>query len=101
MKLSKPSSFMDLDGIFIYDFDGELSGKKLCDSIQHVSDNTRENGADFVILVVYLGEKGISKFWSVLHVAANTRGIDAIIDGHSREVTQCLPVKNPIEESNF
>ena len=91
---STPSSFMDARGDYIYDFDGDKTGEKLCATIQKTVDNARDAGADFVILVGHLGENPPFKEWSSLNVAAHTRGIDAIIDGHSHEVTPCLMAKN-------
>ena len=93
--VSIPSSFMNSTGDYIYDFDGGTTGEKLCASIQKAVDDAREHGADFVILVAHLGEDTTVKAWSAPYVAANTRGIDAIIDGHSHEVTPSLKVKNP------
>ena len=47
---SKPSNF-------IYDFDGDPSGKKLCASIQRATDSARENGADKEIPITQAGTK--------------------------------------------
>ena len=91
---STPSSFMDALGDYIYDFDGDKTGEKLSATIQKAVDSARDAGADFVILVGHLGENPPFKEWSALNVAARTRGIDAIIDGHSHEVTPCLMAKN-------
>jgi len=93
---SKPSSFKDADGNFIYSFDGEENGRKLCRAVQNTVDKVRAEGTDYVILVAHLGEyDDIREYWSAPHVAANTRGIDVIIDGHSHEVTPELKIKNP------
>lgn len=91
---STPSSFMDAQGNYIYDFDGDLTGEKLCASVQRAVESARAEGADFVILVAHLGEDAPVKAWSAPHVVENTRGIDAVIDGHSHEVTPSLKVKN-------
>ena len=91
---STPASFMDALGDYIYGFDGGKTGDELCASIQKTVDSARDAGADFVILVGHLGENPPFKEWSSLNVAAHTRGIDAIIDGHSHEVTPSLMAKN-------
>ncbi|MBQ4468747.1 MAG: bifunctional metallophosphatase/5'-nucleotidase [Synergistaceae bacterium] len=92
---STPSSFMDSSGNYIYDFCGDLTGEKLCEAVQKAVNKARDEGADFVIAVAHLGEyKDVQEEWSALRVIAGTRGIDALIDGHSHEVTECLKVKN-------
>ena len=92
---AKPSFFKDADGNYIYSFDGEENGKKLYSTIQKNVDEVRAKGADYVILAAHLGEyKDVTPVWSAPAVAANTRGIDAIIDGHSHEVTPELKIKN-------
>ena len=92
---STPSAFMDARGDYIYDFDGDFTGEKLCASVQKAVDDARANGADFVILVGHLGEhEDVVEVWSAIHVAEHTRGIDAVIDGHSHEITPALIVKN-------
>lgn len=92
---STPSFFKDKDGNFIYSFDGEENGKKLCSTIQKNVDEVRAKGVDYVILVAHLGEyKDVTEIWSAPTVVANTRGIDAVIDGHSHEITPELKIKN-------
>lgn len=92
---STPSSFMDSMGNYIYDFCVDNTGEKFCAVIQKAVNQARDSGADFVIAVGHLGEhEGIAEEWSSINVVANTRGIDAFIDGHSHEVTPCLKVKN-------
>ena len=92
---STPMTFMDEEGHYIYDFDGDDNGKKLCASIQKAADDARAAGADFVIAVGHLGEyEDVTTEWSAPFVVANTRGIDAFIDGHSHEITPALKIKN-------
>ena len=93
---STPSFFMDADRNFIYSFDGEEDGKRLYATIQKTVDEVRAKGVDYVILVGHLGEYDniTTDVWSAPTVAANTRGIDAVIDGHSHEVTPELKIKN-------
>ena len=92
---STPSSFMDSLGNYIYDFCGDKTGEKLCAAVQKAVDQARDEGADFVIAVAHLGEyEDTPKEWSSPSVIAGTRGIDALIDGHSHEVTPGLKIKN-------
>ena len=95
---STPSTFMDDKGEYVYDFDGDVEGKKFCATVQKAVDEARKAGADFVIAVGHLGENGINKKlraeWTAPFVVANTKGIDAFIDGHSHEITPALKVKN-------
>ncbi|MBR6900630.1 MAG: bifunctional metallophosphatase/5'-nucleotidase [Synergistaceae bacterium] len=92
---SSPSYFKDKDKKYIYSFSGENNGKKLYETIQNTVDEVRAKGADYVIVLGHLGEyKGVTEHWSAPVIAANTRGIDAFIDGHSHEVTPELKAKN-------
>ena len=90
-----PYYFMDENGKFIYDFDGEKTGQKLIASIQNAVDSARAEGADYVILVGHLGEyEDVTEVWSTPFIAPRTKGIDVFIDGHSHEVTPAMHVKN-------
>ncbi|ORX43925.1 Metallo-dependent phosphatase [Piromyces finnis] len=92
---SKPSSFMNNNGNYIYDFDLDSSGKKLYDSVQKAVDDSRKNGADYVIVLGHLG--GVVDAtgpWTSSMVVQNTKGIDAFIDGHSHEVIPSFTQKN-------
>ncbi|MBQ7155934.1 MAG: bifunctional metallophosphatase/5'-nucleotidase [Synergistaceae bacterium] len=93
--ISTPSTFMDEDGKYIYDFDGESTGEKLIAAIQKAVDSAKSEGADYVVLVGHLGEyKDVVKEWSAPFIAERTRNIDVFIDGHSHEVTPGLLCKN-------
>ena len=89
-------SFVDDQGNFIYDFDSDSKGEKLCASIQRAVDNARKEGADFVILVAHLGgyKKNIPQVWTSPYLVQRLRGIDAVIDGHSHEVLPSLNVRD-------
>ncbi len=92
---STPYYFMDENGKFIYDFDGDHTGQKLIASIQKAVDSARAEGADYVILVGHLGEyEDVVDTWSVPFIAPRTKGIDVFIDGHSHEITPALVFKN-------
>ncbi len=92
---STPSYFMDDSGKYIYDFDGETTGQKLVASVQKAVDDARAEGADYVILVGHLGEyEDVTEVWSVPFIIPRTKGIDAVIDGHSHEITPALHLQD-------
>ena len=89
---STPTFFQNDKGEYIYDFgqkDTDLYG-----IVQENVDKAREEGADRVILLAHLGENNVAEKWSSKAVAANTVGVDAVISGHSHEVTLGLTVNN-------
>ena len=89
---STPVYFQNEKGEYIYSF--SETGEMLYEAIQTTVDQVREIGADYVILLGHLGEEGSTKKWSSPEVAAHTKGIDAIIDGHSHEQIAEQTVKN-------
>ncbi|KAG4096376.1 5''-nucleotidase/2'',3''-cyclic phosphodiesterase [Neocallimastix lanati (nom. inval.)] len=92
---SVPSAFMNKEGDFIFSFDGGNAGEKLRTSVQKAVNDARAEGADYVIAVGHLGEKGdITKEWSSPDIVKHTNGIDAFIDGHTHEVTPSLILQN-------
>ena len=91
---STPKYFQDENGNFIYDFlQTDKTGQAVYDAIQKSADNARAEGADYVILLGHLGYYAADKPWDYASVAANTSGIDAILDGHSHDSDQ-VTVKN-------
>lgn len=90
---STPSYFMDEDGNFIYDFYSE-SGEELYSRVQEVTDECRNKGADYVILLAHLGDDEESAPFRSVDVIENTSGIDACLDGHSHSVISCAYIKN-------
>lgn len=91
---STPSFFQDGEGRYIYGFNEDETGHKLYKALQKSINAARENGADYVFIVGHLGINGSIEYWNSENVAANTRGVDAIIDGHSHERIQGKYVKN-------
>lgn len=87
---SNPMNFLDKKGKQIYDFGGE----RLYELTQKAIDDVKKQGADYVILVAHLGEKCNMEEFSSINLIANTSGADALIDGHSHQVTPNLLVKN-------
>ena len=82
---SNPTFFKDDAGQYIYGFKEDETGKLLYDAVQSGVDAARKEGADFVILLGHLGQNGSIPVWSSEAVTRHTRGIDAVIDGHSHE----------------
>ena len=91
---STPAFFQDGQGNYLYGFNEDETGRKLYKALQKSINAARENGADYVFLVGHLGLNGSIEYRNSESVAANTRGVDAIIDGHSHERIQGKHVKN-------
>lgn len=88
---STPVYFQNDAGEYIYSFGEDGSIYEL---LQTAVDDARDDGADYVILLAHLGETDIREGWSAQEVAAELTGIDAIIDGHSHDVTPGFTVKS-------
>lgn len=91
---STPVFFQNSEGKYKYYFYEDLTGKKLYEQIQKTVNKARQEGADRVFLVAHLGMNGNQRQWTSKAVAANTYGIDGIIDGHSHEQYAGVIVKN-------
>ena len=91
---SSPAHFQE-DGIYRYGFCEDDSGTKLYDAVQSAVDQARTDGADYVVALAHLGQDGVTPRWTSAAVAANTSGIDVIIDGHSHE----LYVQTPLNKN--
>ncbi|MCQ2815313.1 MAG: bifunctional metallophosphatase/5'-nucleotidase [Bacilli bacterium] len=94
---STPKRFME-DGVLVYSFDGETSGDELAKSVQNTVDLVRnKEKVDYVILLTHLGitdETDRTYQFSSQYLASHTRNIDAILDGHSHTVKECLYINN-------
>ncbi len=88
---SNPVFFQNEEGEYIYSFGGDGS---IYERLQNAVDDAREDGADYVILLGHLGETDIREGWSAQEIVAELTGIDAVIDGHSHDVTPGLTVKS-------
>lgn len=91
---STPKYFQDENGKFIYGFSEDDSGAKIYAAIQKAVDAAKAEGAEYVIIVGHLGVNGSIPKWSSITIAENTRGVTAIIDGHSHEQFETLMAKN-------
>lgn len=91
---SSPAHFQE-GGSYRYGFCEDESGAKLYDAVQRAADKARADGADYVVVIAHLGQKGVTARWTSTSVVANTSGIDVMIDGHSHELyAQTPPNKN-------
>ena len=88
---STPVYFQNDAGEYIYSFGEDGSIYEL---LQTAVDDARDDGADYVILLAHLGETDIREGWSAQEVVAELSGIDAVIDGHSHDVTPGITVKS-------
>lgn len=82
---SNPAHFKDADGNLAYGFCQDETGQELYDRVQQTVDDARAAGADYVVALAHLGERGVAAQWRASTVIANTSGIDVVIDGHSHE----------------
>jgi 2',3'-cyclic-nucleotide 2'-phosphodiesterase (5'-nucleotidase family) len=83
-------AFYDTKGAATYD----LRADSFHTLIQQATDEARREGADYVVALLHVGEMTQSMgFNSHLTIAA-TRGIDAVVDGHSHSVVRGEEVKN-------
>lgn len=91
---STPTFFQDEKGKYIYSFCEDRNGKKFYRQIQKNIDAVKKAGAEYVFLVGHLGIDGSPKHWSSIALARNTKGLTAVIDGHSHEKISDLVVKD-------
>lgn len=91
---STPTFFMDDNGNYVYGFAQDDTGEYLYEMVQQAVDQARSEGADYVIALSHLGSQAASSPWTSSDVITNTRGIDAILDGHSHSLMEEEWVKN-------
>ncbi|MBQ7857559.1 MAG: bifunctional metallophosphatase/5'-nucleotidase [Oscillospiraceae bacterium] len=80
---STPTYFQDSQGNYIYSFCEGGGGQALYDAVQSAIDAAAAEGADTIIALGHLGTDPASAPWHSYDVIANTKGLDAFIDGHS------------------
>ena len=72
-------AFHDDDGKVIYD----LKPETFYTLIQQAADDARREGADYVVLISHVGEETQSMGFDSHRMIGATKGIDAVLDGHS------------------
>ncbi len=90
---SVPTYFCDQNGNYVYDFCGG-SGEALYSRVQENVDACLKDGADYVVILAHLGTDESSSPFTSTELIANTRGIDAVLDGNSLSEISCNVVKN-------
>lgn len=91
---STPTYFQDDDGNYIYSFCQGNDGSDFYDSVQRAVDSAQAEGADYVFVLSHLGILDSSRPYTSSDLIGNTRGIDAVLDGHSHTVIEKETVKN-------
>ncbi len=61
-------------------------GARLMDMVQNAVDEARREGADHVIVLSHLGNDSTLSYTTSQALVAATRGIDAVLDGHTHAV---------------
>ena len=90
---SVPSYFCDESGNYVYDFFGK-SGEELYGRVQENVDACLKGGAEHVLVLAHLGTAESSSPFTCRELIENTRGIDAVLDGHSPGEISCNVIKN-------
>ena len=85
---STPAYFQDEAGNFIYGIAGGSDGEVLYSDVQKAIDAAEAAGATIIIGLGHLGIDPSSQPWTSEEAIANTRGLDAFIDGHSHSVVE-------------
>lgn len=94
MVSSSLTFFEDDSKNVVYDFFGGQDGVDLYAVIQKNINACISEGADYVILLTHLGDTDSYAPYSSKDVAANTTGVDVILDGHAHHVIESEVVKN-------
>ena len=87
---STPAYFQNERGEYIY----SLCADNYYDNFQNFVDDARSQGADYVIALTHLGDDVSYDPINSQSLAANTRGIDVILDGHSHSTVPARMLKN-------
>ena len=87
---STPAYFQDENGNYIYGIGGGDNGFWLYTFVQDAIYGAQNDGADLIIALGHLGDDPASQPWTSEEVIANTKGLDAFIDGHSHST---VPMK--------
>ena len=92
---STPAYFQDEKGNYVY----SLCADTYYDTFQNFVNDARLQGADYVIALTHLGEDVEYDPINSQTLAANTYGIDVIIDGHSHTIAPCRSLTNKIGQT--
>lgn len=87
---SESYAFYDEQGRQTY----ELCPNTLYQEVQEAANQAREAGADYVVVLAHLGEAKNSLRADSHSLIAATKGIDALLDGHTHSIVPCHYVKN-------
>ncbi len=80
------SLFKNENGNVIYDFRDGGNGQRLATTVQANVNYCRQQGADYVFLVSHIGQaKKYKSYENISYYIGKTRGIDAVLDGHSHD----------------
>lgn len=82
--------FYDVKGKMRYD----LKPDNFYSIVQQTVDEARSKGADYVVMLSHMGEKTQTMGFNSHRMVEATRGIDAVLDGHSHSVVPGKEVKN-------
>lgn len=86
----RPEYFQNEAGEFIYSFLQDETGETVYDAVQKAADAARAEGADYVYVLGHLGNLSVCEPWTYVDIISNTRGIDAVLDGHSHDTDQVV-----------
>lgn len=91
---SSQSLFMNAKGKVNYYFNAGKKNSLLFTTVQTYTDKARAEGADYVFLLSHFGQAKKYDSWDeITTLIASTKGIDAVLDGHSHDAKK-LEVPN-------
>ena len=86
---STPAYFQDEEGNYVY----SLCADVFYDNVQNFVDDAHAQGADYVVAITHLGDDVAYDPINSQTLAANTCGIDVILDGHSHNTVPSRMLK--------
>lgn len=90
---AEPGLFMEGEE-WVYTFHHQ-SEAEFYGHIESVAAEAISAGADYVVALAHMGDDPASAPWTSTELAANVKGINAILDGHSHSTVPCRIVDNP------
>ena len=79
-------SILDEKGEMVYSFLAGQEGKEFYETAQKYINETKQYGADYVIILSHLGNDTDAKEYASSALISNTNGVNAVIDAHSHKV---------------